>query len=500
MSEALRHLKNDETDLSPLSVGIDSIPRGVHTARSGDDGFAYRHPVLTQVVVVSDAMSVCLAIMACIAWQRIHDTPDELSGALLLANIMAAGAFFLFPRNVPLLDVPDLTRISYQIRYLLPPVVFGGVIFCTVLVMLSWPPGVTLRMGAEWLVFVVIALLIERCVGTYIVQTHAVTRRLARKVAIIGSGAEATQMASRINARMQRIFRLVGIFDDQGSHVDGTIEKLVLHAREDHIDAVIICLSPAEGGQQQVMDILWRLRGVLADVYVVPSLMTEDCHGWPVERFGPFSLTVLQRRPLSEWDTLEKRAFDLTASMLLLVALAPVLGLVALAIKLDSRGPVLFCQPRQGFNNRYFNVFKFRSMYTDMADMDAARQTSRADPRVTRVGKWIRRLSIDELPQLFNVLRGEMSLVGPRPHAPQTRAGGQLLHEAMEEYVARHRVQPGITGWAQINGSRGELVTRDDLRRRVVLDLEYIRAWSIWLDIKIIFLTIKREIFSRNAF
>ncbi|GAN95510.1 polysaccharide biosynthesis glycosyltransferase [Komagataeibacter europaeus NBRC 3261] len=410
------------------------------------------------------------------------------------------GRFFLFPRNVPLLDVPDLTRISYQIRYLLPPVVFGGVIFCTVLVMLSWPPGVTLRMGAEWLVFVVIALLIERCVGTYIVQTHAVTRRLARKVAIIGSGAEATQMASRINARMQRIFRLVGIFDDQGGNVDGTIETLVLHAREDHIDAVIICLSPAEGGQQQVMDILWRLRGVLADVYVVPSLMTEDCHGWPVERFGPFSLTVLQRRPLSEWDTLEKRAFDLTASMLLLVALAPVLGLVALAIKLDSRGPVLFCQPRQGFNNRYFNVFKFRSMYTDMADMDAARQTSRADPRVTRVGKWIRRLSIDELPQLFNVLRGEMSLVGPRPHAPQTRAGGQLLHEAMEEYVARHRVQPGITGWAQINGSRGELVTRDDLRRRVVLDLEYIRAWSIWLDIKIIFLTIKREIFSRNAF
>ncbi|WP_308720851.1 exopolysaccharide biosynthesis polyprenyl glycosylphosphotransferase [Komagataeibacter xylinus] len=248
------------------------------------------------------------------------------------------------------------------------------------------------------------------------------------------------------------------------------------------------------------MDVLWRLRGVLADVYVVPTLMTEDCHFWPVERFGPFSLTVLQRRPLSEWDMLEKRAFDLSASVLILIAIAPVLALVALAIKLDSRGPVLFCQPRQGFNNRYFNVFKFRSMYTDMADSGAARQTSRTDPRVTRVGRVIRRLSIDELPQLFNVLRGEMSLVGPRPHAPQTRAGGQLLHEAMEEYVARHRVQPGITGWAQINGSRGELVTREDLRRRVVLDLEYIRAWSIWLDMKIIFLTIKREIFSRNAF
>ncbi|MBV0888187.1 exopolysaccharide biosynthesis polyprenyl glycosylphosphotransferase [Komagataeibacter oboediens] len=492
-------MKNGETDLSSLPSGLDSIPRRIHTARGVDDSFSYRHPVLPQVVVLSDAFCVCLAVVACIAWQRIYDTPDELSGALLLANIMAAGAFFLFPKNVPLLDIPDITKVSVQIRYLLPPVAFGEVVFCTVLVMLSWPFGVTVRMGMEWLAFVVAILFVERCVGTYILHTPTMTRRLARKVAIIGSGSEATQMATRINTRMQRMFRLVGTFDDQGGDSDGTVEELVLRAREDHIDAVIICFPPA-CGQQHVMDVLWRLRGVLADVYVVPSLMTEDCHGWPVERFGPFSLTVLQRRPLSEWDMLEKRAFDLTASVLLLLALAPLLTLVALAIKLDSRGPVLFCQPRQGFNNRYFNVFKFRSMYTDMSDLDAARQTSRTDPRVTRIGRWIRRLSIDELPQLFNVLRGEMSLVGPRPHAPQTRAGGQLLHEAMEEYVARHRVQPGITGWAQINGSRGELVTRDDLCRRVVLDLEYIRAWSIWLDIKIIFLTIKREIFSRNAF
>ncbi|MFT8710595.1 exopolysaccharide biosynthesis polyprenyl glycosylphosphotransferase [Komagataeibacter rhaeticus] len=499
MSEALRQLKNGEPDLSLSTMG-ESRLRLPHLGRRADDGsFSYRHPVLPQIVILSDALCVCLAVMACIAWQRLYDMP-ELSGALLLANIMAAGAFFLFPRNVPLLDIPDVTRLSAQLRYLLPPVLFGAVVFCGVLLMLSWPMGVTLRRASEWLVFVALMLAAERIVGTYLLHTDAVAHRLARRVAIIGSGPAALRMAARINAGMQRSFRLVGLFDDRGGKVDGTVEELVVRAREEGIDAVIMNFSPEEGGQQHVMEELWRLRGMLADVYVVPTLMTEDCHGWPVERFGPFSLTVLQRRPLSEWDMLEKRAFDLTASVLLLLALSPVLVLVALAIKLDSRGPVLFCQPRLGYNNLYFDVFKFRSMYTDMADRDAARQTSRTDPRVTRVGRWIRRLSIDELPQLFNVLRGDMSLVGPRPHAPQTRAGGQLLHEAMEEYVARHRVQPGITGWAQINGSRGELVTRDDLRRRVVLDLEYIRAWSIWLDIKIIFLTVKREIFSRNAF
>ena len=450
MGEALRQLKNGEPDLSLSAIGESPIRRA-HMGRLGEDSsFSYRHPLLPRIVILSDAVCVCVAIVACIAWQRVYYMP-ELSGALVLANIMAAGAFFMFPRNAPLLDIPDVTRLSAQLRYLLPPLFFGAAIFCTVLLMLSWPPGDALARGAEWLVFVAVMLAAERIVGTYLLHTNVVAHRLARRVAIIGSGPEADRMAARINARMQRTFRLVGLFDDGGGKVDGTVAALVVAAREEGIDAVILNFSPAEGGQQHVMDELWRLRGMLADVYVVPTLMTEDCHGWPVERFGPFSLTLLQRRPLSEWDMLQKRAFDLTVSVLLLLALSPVLLAVALAIKLDSRGPVLFCQPRQGYNNLYFNVFKFRSMYTDMADRDAARQTSRTDPRVTRVGKWIRRLSIDELPQLFNVLRGEMSLVGPRPHAPQTRAGGQLLHEAMEEYVARHRVQPGITGLSLIH-------------------------------------------------
>jgi len=139
-------------------------------------------------------------------------------------------------------------------------------------------------------------------------------------------------------------------------------------------------------------------------------------------------------------------------------------------------------------------------MYANTTDVLSVRQTSRDDPRVTRVGKWLRKLSVDELPQILNVLRGEMSLVGPRPHAPQTRVDGELLNEVISEYVLRYHVKPGITGWAQINGARGELVTGDDLRRRVSLDLEYIQRWSIAFDLKIIMLTAYREIMSKHAY
>jgi exopolysaccharide biosynthesis polyprenyl glycosylphosphotransferase len=220
----------------------------------------------------------------------------------------------------------------------------------------------------------------------------------------------------------------------------------------------------------------------------------------PVEKFGPLALMVVQRRPLTHAQAMRKRLVDVTLGVLLLVLLLPVFVAVALAVKLDSPGPVLFRQPRLGFNDRPFTVFKFRSMYTGDTDLMAAQQTSRRDPRVTRVGKWLRKLSLDELPQLLNVLSGDMSLVGPRPHAPHTRAGGRLLKDAMAEYVIRHQVKPGITGWAQVNGARGELVTMDDLRRRVTYDLEYIQKWSVWFDLRIISMTVIREVFSKHAF
>jgi lipopolysaccharide/colanic/teichoic acid biosynthesis glycosyltransferase len=177
-----------------------------------------------------------------------------------------------------------------------------------------------------------------------------------------------------------------------------------------------------------------------------------------------------------------------------------VLALLAMGIRLDSKGPILFRQPRLGFNNRMFTCYKFRTMYANMTDVKADRQTTRSDPRITRVGRWMRKFSLDELPQLFNVMNGTMSLVGPRPHAPNTKAADRLFSEVVQQYAVRHRVKPGITGWAQVNGWRGETKTVEQIENRVRCDLFYIDNWSLLFDVKIVAMTILREIYSENAF
>ena len=194
-----------------------------------------------------------------------------------------------------------------------------------------------------------------------------------------------------------------------------------------------------------------------------------------------------------------KRAFDVVLAGGALLLLLPVLILVALAIKLDSRGPVLFTQIRIGRANQMFRMKKFRSMRVEHSDGAGEQSTARDDDRVTRVGRFIRKTSIDELPQLLNVVRGDMSIVGPRPHALSSRAADKLFWEVDERYWHRHAAKPGLTGLAQIRGYRGATMVEDDLRNRLQADLEYLATWSIWRDIKIIVLTF-RVLIHRNAF
>ena len=209
-------------------------------------------------------------------------------------------------------------------------------------------------------------------------------------------------------------------------------------------------------------------------------------------RIGPTAGINLVRAPLSNVETLTKRAMDIVLASIALVFLAPVFMIIALLIKLDSRGPVFFFQLRHGFNQKPFPIIKFRTM-TVTEDGTSIRQATRNDPRVTRIGRFLRRWNIDELPQVVNVLKGEMSIVGPRPHA--------LIHNhefqnRIALYARRHNVKPGITGWAQVNGYRGQTDTDDKMRGRVEHDLYYIDNWSIWFDIQIILMTV----FSRRAF
>jgi exopolysaccharide biosynthesis polyprenyl glycosylphosphotransferase len=206
-------------------------------------------------------------------------------------------------------------------------------------------------------------------------------------------------------------------------------------------------------------------------------------------------------KPIADWDIVLKWLFDRSVGLLLLVLLSPVMLAAAIAVKLTSKGPILFRQKRYGFNNELIEVFKFRSMYVEATDANASRLVTRNDPRVTPVGRVIRRTSIDELPQLFNVVfKGNLSLVGPRPHAVHAKAEQRLYDEVVDGYFARHRVKPGITGLAQIRGWRGETDTEEKIQKRVECDLQYIENWSIWSDIAILAATPFSLIRSENAY
>jgi exopolysaccharide biosynthesis polyprenyl glycosylphosphotransferase len=212
-----------------------------------------------------------------------------------------------------------------------------------------------------------------------------------------------------------------------------------------------------------------------------------------------FAVTRVHEETLGVVDRALKRLTDIVVASAMLVVLAPLLLLVALAVKLDSPGPVFFRQVRRGYNNRRFDALKFRSLRHELADPLADRLVTSGDPRVTRVGAFIRRTSIDELPQLINVLVGDMSLVGPRPHPLNAKAGGRPYEEVVERFQRRYRVRPGITGWAQVNGLRGNTETEDHLLRRVDFDLDYIRRWSLWLDLLILLKTPWATLKGENA-
>jgi Undecaprenyl-phosphate glucose phosphotransferase len=232
-----------------------------------------------------------------------------------------------------------------------------------------------------------------------------------------------------------------------------------------------------------------------AEIHLGPERILERFENVRISKFGQITSLQLTRQPLSPFEVLQKRAFDLVVASGIMLALMPLLLCIALLIRLDSRGPVFFLQRRYGFNQQPFRIIKFRTM-TAAEDGDVVVQARRDDERVTRVGRWLRRWSIDELPQLLNVIKGDMSLVGPRPHA---LSHNREYEQKISLYARRHNVKPGITGWAQVNGLRGETDTDDKMRARVEHDLYYIDNWSLWFDVRILLSTILSRTSHRNA-
>ena len=333
--------------------------------------------------------------------------------------------------------------------------------------------------------------------------------RLDRRAVVVGGGDPGEHLVTALERQHDSDVRLVGVFDDRGDDRAptacaglqklGTVDDLVEFARRTRVDLVIFSLPiSAESRILQMLKKLWVL-----PVDIRLSAHTNKLQFRPRSYSYIGSVPVLDvfDRPIADWDVVMKWLFDKIVGGLALLAALPVMAIVALAIKLDSRGPVLFKQKRYGFNNELIEVFKFRSMYVEPTDATAAKLVTKGDPRVTRVGRFIRKTSLDELPQLFNVVfKGNLSLVGPRPHAVHAKAVDRLYDEAVDGYFARHRVKPGITGWAQINGWRGETDNDEKIQRRVEHDLYYIENWSVLFDLYILAMTPFSLLKTENAY
>ncbi|GGD86095.1 undecaprenyl-phosphate glucose phosphotransferase [Aureimonas endophytica] len=341
------------------------------------------------------------------------------------------------------------------------------------------------------------------------VRRWASAGKLERRAVIVGGGPAAEKLIEEIERQPENDLRICGIFDDRDDRRSpasvagypklGNVRDLVEFARRASIDLLIVSIPVS--AEKRVLELLKSLWVLPIDIRLAAHSAQRRFPSRSYSFVGRVPMLDVFHKPIADWNSIVKRLFDIVVASFAILALSPVFVAAALAVKLTSKGPIFFKQKRHGFNNRIIEVFKFRSMYHEMADPLAKRVVTKGDRRVTPVGRFIRKTSIDELPQLWNVIRGELSLVGPRPHAVHAQSSTQeAFIEIVDDYFGRHKVKPGITGWAQINGYRGEIDQPEKLKHRFDYDLFYIDNWSILFDIKILVLTPIRLLKTENAY
>jgi Undecaprenyl-phosphate glucose phosphotransferase len=359
----------------------------------------------------------------------------------------------------------------------------------------------------SWVVSSATGLTISRFWVARLLLRFARQGQITRNIIIYGAGEPGERLVRYIDNLNEPWNRITAVFDERatrvaeschGHKVQDGLDALVAYARMHRTDEILIALPWSS--PDRVYQVMRALLPLPAIVRVSPELASLDLMSHKVSNQYGIPMLTLTEKPVSGWSALSKTIFDYVLAVMLLVPALPVMAIIAACIKLESRGPVFFRQDRQGFNHDMIKVWKFRTMYADQCDVTADALTTRDDPRVTRVGAVLRRLSLDELPQLFNVLRGEMSVVGPRPHALEAKAGGRLYDQVVDGYAIRHKVKPGITGWAQVNGWRGNTETEDDLHHRVEHDLYYIDNWSVAFDLYIVARTVGSVLSGKNSY
>ncbi len=356
----------------------------------------------------------------------------------------------------------------------------------------------------SWFLSSFLLLVMERNIFCQFLGRWADAGWFSRKIIIVGCGKQTQRFLDQLNRAKEPWLRVAGIFDDRmernghpflGLPVLGTVEDLLSYARKHPVDDIVINLPL--NADERLIGIVRRLKELPVNVHLGSDLVSFLSLRPAYSTMGDVPLLGVSKKPLDGLRYVAKEIEDKILASLLLILLSPLMLLIALAIKLESEGPVLFRQNRYGFNNHTFRVFKFRSMVHRRPPENGVPQAKRNDPRVTRLGQFLRRTSLDELPQLLNVLNGTMSLIGPRPHPVELDDGYSKI---IGGYFSRHRVKPGITGWAQVNGWRGETDIPEKMRARVEHDIFYIENWSLWFDLKILALTAFVFPFQKNAY
>ena len=443
---------------------------------------AHYFRLIDVLMVAGVALGAIMAIQPTgLAAVTIGDAAPVIGGAALVLALLRALQLYRFGRDTPwTLHLAGVAGV--------------GIVSALAALILGWLlDRQALDIVAPWAVTTTAVLIGLHGLWWAIIARWRRLGALSPNIVIVGATRNARTLIEQ--ALERRDINVLGVFDDRlarspdsvaGVPVLGDAQALMTHRMTPYVDRIVLAIDP-DAGQ--------RVRDLTQTLNVLPNPLTVLVDS-ELGRDG--LLNRLANAPLASLDgpvdpdrrAFNKRMQDLVIGTLALIVVAPIMAVVALAVRLDSPGPIFFRQRRHGFNHETIVVWKFRSMRHDAADATASRQVTANDDRVTRVGRFIRATSLDELPQIFNVLSGEMSLVGPRPHAIGMKTGETESALLVAEYAHRHRIKPGLTGWAAIKGSRGPVDTEAQVRERVQLDIEYIERQSFWLDLWIIAITI----------
>ncbi|WP_207482935.1 exopolysaccharide biosynthesis polyprenyl glycosylphosphotransferase [Arenibaculum pallidiluteum] len=490
------------------SVNSSNFPDAADGRRRRDGSlFRWTYGLVNRLVMAWDA--AVLLLTGGLMWSALEAGGLGLTAVQAGITGMLGTGTCLYVLHA--LGLYRVERYGSRLRTICDPAV-GAIAGAAAVSILLWaflPEALAQPRGlGAWCVMSFAALLAGRQAVRAAVGRIRSSGALRRRVVVVGAGEAGIRITGLLAAPAAAAdYEVLAVFDDRsderrpstvgGVPVKGGPPELLSYVAQAPVDLIVIAL-PLEAAVR-IQQILHGLQTISADTVVVNDEGGFGLRYARIVSIGPVRALQIARQPLKGSQVLIKTVEDYAIAGLALLLASPFLLLIALAIRLDSPGPALFRQRRVGFNNQVFDIYKFRTMTVDPLD-DGSKGTQAEDPRITRVGRVLRSTSLDELPQLINVLRGEMSLVGPRAHVPNMLVTDQPYHLAVREYASRCRIKPGITGWAQINGMRGGIHTVDKAKRGVELDLHYIENWSLRFDVKIMVLTLLTGMFGRNVF